>query len=68
MLRACMQGVLMSQFDVYENRTDATRRAYPYLRNIQGDVLSAPNIRIVLLLARQADLKVKDMERLIPKN
>jgi toxin CcdB len=57
----------MSQFDVYKNRNDATRRAYPYLLNIQSEVLSALNTRIVLPLAREAGLKVKEMERLIPK-
>ncbi len=57
----------MSQFDVYENNNDATRRAYPYLLNIQSEVLSALNTLIVLPLAPEAGLKAKDMERLTPK-
>jgi toxin CcdB len=57
----------MSQFDVYENKNDATRRAYPYLLNIQSEVLAALNTRMVLPLAREAGLKAKDIERLTPK-
>jgi toxin CcdB len=57
----------MSQFDVYENKNDATRRAYPYLLNIQSEVLSELSTRIVLPMAREADLKANDMERLTPK-
>ena len=57
----------MSQFDVCENNNSATRQAYPYLVNIQSEVLSEQNNRVVLPLAREKQLKVSGMACLTPQ-
>jgi toxin CcdB len=57
----------MSQFDVYENNNSATRQAYPYLVNIQSEVLSELNTRVVLPLAREKQFKASGMARLTPQ-
>jgi len=57
----------MSQFDVYENNNSATRKAYPYLVNIQSEVLSELSTRVVLPLAREKQLKASGMARLTPQ-
>ncbi len=57
----------MSPFDVYENNNSATGQAYPYLVNIQSEVLSELNTRVVLPLAREKQLKVSGMARLTPQ-
>lgn len=57
----------MSQFDVYENANPATRELYPYLVNIQSDVLSGLGTRIVLPLTRDRRFIENSMQRLTPQ-
>ena len=57
----------MSQFDVCENNNSATRQACPYLVNIQSEVLSELNTRVVLPLAREKQLKISGMVRITPQ-
>jgi len=56
----------MPQFDVYENPSRTTRKAYPYLLNIQSEVLSDLATRIVLPLARMEEFGEKHMGQLTP--
>ncbi|MEQ8835403.1 CcdB family protein [Haliea sp.] len=56
----------MPQFDVYENPSKTTRRAYPFIMDIQSSVISEIATRIVLPLGRLADFRNEKMERLTP--
>ena len=40
----------MAQFDVYENTNTATSQLFPYLLNIQNDILSSLKTRVVVPL------------------
>lgn len=39
------------QFDVFENRNPATRQRFPYLLDVQADLLDALESRVVIPLA-----------------
>ncbi len=56
----------MQQFDVYANPNKTTRRAYPYIVNIQSNTISEIATRIVIPLARKAEFKNEEMKRLTP--
>jgi len=56
----------MQQFDVYANPSKTTRRAYPFIVDIQSDIISEIGTRIVVPLGRKADFKNEEMRRLTP--
>ncbi|HIP52003.1 MAG TPA: plasmid maintenance protein CcdB [Campylobacterales bacterium] len=41
----------MVQFDVYKNLNEATNKTFPYLLNVQNDLLSSMTTRVVVPLA-----------------
>ena len=47
----------MAQFDVYENMNQGTRETFPYLLDIQADVLSDLPTRVVVPLVFSSVLK-----------
>ena len=54
------------QFDVYENPSHATRKAYPFIVDIQSDILSDIATRIVVPLGRKSDFKNEVLKKLTP--
>jgi toxin CcdB len=56
----------MQQFDVYANPSKTTRRAYPFIVDIQSNTISEIATRIVVPLGRKADFRNEDMKRLTP--
>lgn len=56
----------MRQFDVYANPSKRTRKAYPYILDIQSDVISDIATRIVVPLGRSADFKSEQLKKLTP--
>lgn len=53
----------MAQFDVYLNPNPNTRKAIPYLLDVQADLLDALNTRVVapLVLAEEMGLPAKQL-------
>lgn len=56
----------MRQFDVYTNPSKATRRAYPYIVDIQSNVISEIATRIVVPLGKKAHFRNEEMKGLTP--
>jgi toxin CcdB len=56
----------MHQFDVYVTQNRATRRAYPYIVDIQSPIISDIATRIVVPLGRKAHFKNEEMKKLTP--
>ena len=56
----------MRQFDVYANPSKATRSAYPFIVDIQSNIISEIATRIVVPLGRKAGFKDEGMRRLTP--
>ncbi len=56
----------MRQFDVYANPSRTTRKAYPFIVDIQSDIISDIATRIVVPLGRKADFKSEELKRLTP--
>ncbi len=56
----------MRQFDVYANPSKTTRSAYPFIVDIQSDIISEIATRIVVPLGRKADFKDEGMKGLTP--
>ncbi len=54
------------QFDVCPNPNPATSKRFPYLLDIQSDVLQSLQTRIVIPLAPQADFAAQTITRLMP--
>ena len=52
----------MRQFDVYANPSKATRKAYPFIVDIQSDVISAIATRIVVPLVNKAHCNNEEMK------
>ncbi len=57
----------MAQFDVYENLSKATRKAYPYILELQNNVISEIATRIVVPLADYNLMKNEEFKGLTPK-
>lgn len=57
----------MAQFDVYNNPSKATRKTYPYILDIQNDVISEIATRIVVPLADNRYMSSEEIKRLTPK-
>jgi toxin CcdB len=56
----------MRQFDVYANPSKATRKAYPFIVDIQSNVISEIATRIVVPLGRKAHFRNEEMKGLTP--
>lgn len=57
----------MAQFDVYENPNTATKKAYPYILDLQNTIISDIATRIVVPLADYSVMKNEELKRLTPK-
>ena len=56
----------MPQFDVYQNPSAASRKAYPYILDVQHSVIDELSTRIVIPLGRLSDFKNEQMRTLSP--
>lgn len=56
----------MSQFDVYENPSRATRNTFPYLVDVQSPYLDDLETRIVIPLVKATLTNGASMKRLTP--
>lgn len=56
----------MQQFDVYANPSKHTCKAYPYILDIQSDVISDIATRIVVPLGLKKDFKSEQLKKLTP--
>ena len=57
----------MAQFDVYENPSKASKKAYPYILDIQCNLIDNIATRIVAPLALYSQFKNEEMKGLTPK-
>ena len=57
----------MAQFDVYDNPSKATRKAYPYILELQNDVIAEIATRIVVPLADIRYMSYEEFKGLTPK-
>jgi toxin CcdB len=56
----------MPQFSVYKNKNPKTRSAYPYVVDIQCDLLSDLGTRVVVPLIKRSALAKKPTKNLMP--
>lgn len=56
----------MEQFTLYKNENKATKKTYPYLINVQNDILNELNSRIVIPLSPYTALDKTNAEKLCP--
>lgn len=56
----------MRQFDVYANTNSATRDAYPFIVDIQSNVIAQISTRIVIPLGRKSAFGSMTMDDLTP--
>jgi toxin CcdB len=56
----------MRQFDVYANPSKTTRKAYPFIVDIQSNVISAIATRIVVPLGSKSHFRNEGMTGLTP--
>jgi toxin CcdB len=56
----------MHQFDVYANPSRTTRKAYPFIVDIQSNVISEIATRIVVPLGRKTHFNSEEMKGLTP--
>lgn len=54
------------QFDVYENKNVSTKRRFPYLLDVQADLLTSIGTRVVIPLAVETDSKEIILSQLMP--
>jgi toxin CcdB len=57
----------MAQFDVYTNPSKHTKKAYPYILDIQHELISDIATRMVVPLGDAKQLKNEELEGLTPK-
>ncbi len=57
----------MAQFDVYDNTSKATHKAYPYILELQNDVIAEIATRIVVPLADIRYMSNEEFKGLTPK-
>jgi toxin CcdB len=57
----------MAQFDVYQNPNKQTQKAYPYILDIQHNLIEDISSRIVVPLGDANQFKNKEFKRLTPK-
>ena len=56
----------MNQFTVYENENETTRSTYPYVIDVQNNLVNSLNTRLVIPLAPYKSLKETNAEILCP--
>ncbi len=56
----------MAQFSVYKNKNPKTRTAYPYLVDVQSDLLRDLRTRVVVPLVKLTALGKKPIKNLTP--
>jgi toxin CcdB len=56
----------MPQFSVYKNKNPKSRSTFPYLIDIQSDLLSDLNTRVVVPLIKRGALTRKPIKNLMP--
>jgi toxin CcdB len=56
----------VAQFAVYKNKNSRTRSAFPYLVDVQSDLLESLQSRVVVPLTRAAALTKKPVSHLTP--
>ncbi len=56
----------MSQFSVYKNKSEKSNRIYPYIIDVQSDLLSDFQTRVVMPIARETEKNAK-VKRLTPE-
>ncbi|RLQ20858.1 plasmid maintenance protein CcdB [Seongchinamella sediminis] len=56
----------MRQFDVYTNPSKSTRKAYPFIVDIQSEIISELATRIVVPLGRKVDFRSEQLKKLTP--
>lgn len=56
----------MAQFSVHKNKNPRSREAYPYLVDVQSDLLSDLSTRVVAPLAKLAGFRRKPIRDLTP--
>ena len=56
----------MQQFSVYKNNNTNTRKEYPYLLNIQSDLLDELKTVVVIPFIKQSTFKQKPIKYLMP--
>ncbi|MBI3777254.1 MAG: CcdB family protein [Gammaproteobacteria bacterium] len=57
----------MPQFTVYRNKNPQTRSSIPFLLDVQSDLLSELNTRVVVPMYLHKTLKTASMTRLTPE-
>jgi len=57
----------VSQFTLYENTDQTTKSAYPYFLDVQADLISVLNSRIVVPIILAKNLEREAPDRLCPK-
>jgi len=56
----------MAQFTVYKNKNPKTKNAYPYLLDVQVNLLDGLQTRVVAPLAKSTVLQKKAMQHITP--
>ncbi|HEX9812682.1 MAG TPA: CcdB family protein [Burkholderiales bacterium] len=56
----------MSQFSVHKNKNPKSKSAFPYLLDVQSDLLADLQTRVVVPLAKLTALRKKPMKDLTP--
>ena len=56
----------MAQFDVHKNKNPRTRPTFPYLVDVQSDLLDPLGTRVVIPLTKVAALAKKPVSNLMP--
>ena len=56
----------MGQFILYKNENKATKKTYPYLVDVQSDLLGELNSRIVIPLSAHKTLDNINVKKLCP--
>ena len=54
------------QFDVYENKNASTSRRFPYLLDVQAELLDSIGTRVVIPLAVETESKETILSQLMP--
>ena len=57
----------MPQFTVYKNINEQTKRIYPYLLDVQSDLLEGLNTRVVIPMCPSSALGKRPITNLSPK-
>jgi toxin CcdB len=57
----------MAQFDVYENPSKQSRKAYPYILDIQHSLIEDISTRVVLPLGDAVNFRNEELKGITPK-